>query len=74
MYKLLHKIFGWDYVYWSNSASQGISKVHVAHGGVVYYYRYKNTCLIDLLDSENRNIIWLTCPSSKYLKEQGKDD
>jgi len=67
MYKLLHKLFGWDYVYWKNSADNGIARVHKAQEGVVYYYRYKSTQLIDKV-LKKEQVVWLTCPASKYLE------
>ena len=74
MYKLLNKLFGWDYIYWQNSASQGIARVHTSLDGTVFYWRYKSIKLADILYNPNTNylelypakIIWLTCKQEKY--------
>lgn len=71
MYILLNKLFGWDYVYWRNSADHGIARVHSTFYGVPYYFRYKNTRLIDTITQHRVNlgtILFLTCPPEKYLK------
>lgn len=70
MYKLLNKIFGWDYIYWANTADSGVSRVYKNADGVAYYYRYRSIALIDIIYSKTQ-VIFLTCSSSKYL---GEDD
>lgn len=67
MYKLLNKLFGWDYIYWQNIADSGIAKVYTDSNGNPYYYRYRTTCLIDKIISHDQ-VMWLTCSSGKYLK------
>lgn len=73
MWKLWHKLFGWDYVHWKNSVSSGIARVHVAKDGSVFYWRYKSISCMDILYSPNQDsviftdIVWLTCPKDKYI-------
>lgn len=68
MWRLLNKLFGWDYVAWTNSADNGIARVHLDGDGRPYYFRYKISKVIDRLCPHNQydTIIWLTCSSSKY--------
>lgn len=68
MYKLLNKLFGWDYLYWQNSAAQGVSRVRVSPDGYVYFIRYKNYKLYDIIGHPNcpRTILYLTCSAEKY--------
>lgn len=70
-YKILHRLFGWDYIYWENTADQGIARVLIDGEGNPFYWRYKITKLADSLvpDKTWVRIMWLTCPPSKYLKE-----
>ena len=68
MYKILNKIFGWDYIYWENNADQGIARVYVAAGGTIYFFRYKSTNFIDRINKQTE-VIWLTCLPSKYFKD-----
>lgn len=71
MWKLLHKIFGYDYVHWKNTADRGIARVRTDGEGNPYYIRYKGIGILDRLDNSDyskANIIWLTCSPTKYLK------
>ena len=68
MYKVWHKLFGWDYIYWSNFAAQGVARVHVNLDGDVWYWRYKNIKLIDKIDKSDQ-VIWLTCNSYEYIDD-----
>lgn len=65
MYKLLNKLFGWDYIYWQNCADQGVARVHKAIDGTVYYWRYKSIKCADIIH-EYHNVMWLTCKPGKY--------
>jgi len=65
LYKLLHKLFGWDYIAWKNSSDQGIARVLVYSSGV-FYWRYKVTKVLDEITDVNQ-VVWLTCDSNKYL-------
>lgn len=73
IYKLLHKLFGWDYVYWSSACSTGIARVNVAAEGTVFYWRYKRIKYADIIKNPNQ-VIWLTCYPKKYFKTEGKDN
>lgn len=66
MYKILNKLFGWDYIYWKSFASQGIARVHTSPIGKVWYFRYKNIEIIDTIDTPDQ-VLWLTCNPDKYL-------
>ena len=40
MWKLLHKLFGWDYVYVENSATGKIVRVKMAPNGLMVFQPY----------------------------------
>lgn len=40
MYKLKHKLFGWDYIIWNNDADSGIARVITLKDGKIGYWRY----------------------------------
>jgi len=67
MYKILNKLFGWNYVSWANSADSGIARVHVDGAEKVYYWRYKSTKVLDII-REPEQVRWLTCPPSIYFE------
>lgn len=66
MYKLYKYLFGWDYIHWSDSADQGVARVHKTLDGNVWYWRYKITSIVDEIKSPDE-VIWLTCSSLKYF-------
>jgi hypothetical protein len=41
MYRLLNRLFGWDYIAWRNTCDQGIARIHKDGNGVLFYWRYK---------------------------------
>ena len=65
MWKLMHALFGWDYVAWNNGVGQGVARVHRAGDGRPYYWRYKSINCIDLIHTREQ-VVWLTCHPSKY--------
>ena len=69
-HKICNWLFGWDYVYWKNSADNGIARVRIDGEGNPFYVRYRITNVIDRLDKDYpfREVIWLTCKPEKYLK------
>ncbi len=66
MWKLLNKLFGWDYIAWTNSCDGGIARVYKNNAGNAWYYRYKTTNCIDKISTPNQ-VIWMTCEPSKYM-------
>jgi len=68
MYKILNKLFGWDYILWQNCASQGIARIHVSPEGKIWYWRYKNIKVADIILHPRDVKLWLTCHPDKYLK------
>ena len=66
IYKLLNKLFGWNYIYWRNSADQGVARVFVSRDGKVYYWRYKTTKVMDII-TDPKDVVWLTCHPDKYF-------
>lgn len=68
LYKLLNRIFGWDYIAWGNCADQGIARVHVDYTGRVFYWRYKSIKVAD--DINPARVRWLTCSPRKYFPER----
>ncbi len=71
LYKILHKVFGWDYIYWENSADNGVARVHIINNGV-FYWRYKNTQVLDEINDITQ-VLWLTCSPNKYEKYINKE-
>jgi hypothetical protein len=70
MYRLKSWLFGCDYVAWSNFSDQGVAKVHVSPDGQVYYWRYRNTKVIDRIGKPS-DVVWLTCKANKYFPLEG---
>ena len=66
-WKLMHKLFGWDYIAWDNRADNGVARIHRGGQGKPWYYRYKLTSLVDQVNHPNE-VIWLTCHPSKYFQ------
>ena len=69
LWSLLHRLFGWDYIYWVNSADRGVARIHKDKDGAAFYWRYKITRLADRVTCADQ-VIWLTCEPSKYLGKQ----
>ena len=67
MWKILHVVFGFDYVYWDNSVDNGIARVYIYDGNVCYW-RYRITHVLDKITKPSQ-VMWLTCSSSKYFPE-----
>jgi len=67
IYPLLHKLFGWDYIIWSNSCDQGISRIRKLPDGTIWYWQYKITRVAVTFPTHHR-VIWLTCKPEKYFK------
>ena len=70
MWKLYHKLFGWDYVQWRNFADQGVARVYLDGTGNAYYWRYSHTRLLDVI-ARPEQVVWLTCHPGKYMKTSG---
>jgi hypothetical protein len=68
MWRLMHKLFGWDYVQWRNATDQGIARVHVEGTGRVWYWRYKGSHVADVI-ADRRQVLWLTCKPGKYMQQ-----
>jgi hypothetical protein len=68
IYRLLHRLFGWDYIAWHNITDQGIARVQVDWTGRVWYWRYKSIMVTDFIEDPS-HVLWLTCPPSKYFPE-----
>ena len=68
MYQIYNYLFGWDYIAWTNSTASGVARVRVAKDGTVFYWRYKNTNVLDKL-TDPEQVVWLTCPPNKYLTD-----
>lgn len=74
MYWVLHKLFGWDYVYWNKCGiAHGVARVFVAKDGKVCYWRYRSTALLDEVLRPG-DVKWLTCSPEKYFKKEGEDE
>ena len=69
MYRLWHKLFGWDYILWKNSADVGIARVIKPKSGQIAYWRYRITNVLDIIEKPDQ-VIWLTCSPSKYFNSE----
>ena len=70
IYKILNKLFGWDFIYWKNSASQGVSRIRTDYYGNPYYiWSVGVRVRITVKDQ----VMWITCSAEKYLKEKGDE-
>ena len=67
MWRLWHKLFGWDYVYWELISMSGISRVRVAPSGLVYLKVFG--LIIRVAESSFDDILFLTCSPEKYLNQ-----
>ena len=74
MWRLWHKLFGWDYVYWELISMSGISRVRVDPGGAAYFRILG--LIIRVTDPSLDDILFLTCSPEKYLNQPiiNKDD
>lgn len=68
-YKLLNYLFGYDYIQWHNSADSGIARVQKDGNGVVLYFRYKSTKVVDRINNP-KEVIWLTCSPDKFFSDK----
>ena len=68
-YRAFNWLFGWDYVQWWNVCDSGIARVHVDGTGRVFYWRYKNIAVADVIRKPDQ-VLWLTCSPDKYLKAE----
>ena len=66
IYKLLNKLFGWDYIQWSNSAADGVARVHVDGMRRVWYWQYKSIKATNIIEDPAK-VLWLTCSPNKYF-------
>lgn len=71
MWRILNKLFGYDYIVWNNGFKSGIARVHVNDDGVVYCYSNRMRSMIEKINSPDQ-VFWLTCKSNKYFKEENK--
>ena len=67
MYRLLNKLFGWDYVYEAAYHSRGIYRVFVFPDGTVGYWAYQTMTHRLVIIRKPDDVTWLTCKPSKYL-------
>lgn len=72
MWKLMHKILGWDYVQWSNCCDQGVARVHADGMGRAYYWRYTTIGVADIIHKPEQ-VIWLTCAPTKYMMDLAEE-
>lgn len=68
IYAILHKLFGWDFIHWQNSADRGVARVRVDGMGRVWYWRYRSTLLADYI-TDPKQVRWMTCSPVKYFPE-----
>lgn len=66
MWRLWHKLFGWDYIQWSSAGLYGIARIRIAPSGLVYFLHLGE--VVRLNELKPRQITYLTCSKDKYLK------
>ena len=66
--RLNYTLFGADYIYWKNSADEGVSRVYTSMCGKTYYVRYSSINVWDEIKTPEQ-VIWLTCHPSKYFRK-----
>ena len=69
MWKLWHKLFGWDYIQWSIADSHQVSRIKRAPNGLAYFKKYGEIVSFPLKTSIPYQIIFLTCPPKKYRNQ-----
>jgi len=67
IYKLISRIFGHDYIKWSNSCDRGTARVIIGKNGKIGYWRYKAISVFDVIHKPEQ-VKWITCKPSKYFK------
>lgn len=73
LWQIMHRWFGWDYVYWQNCVDQGVARVYVDGTGAPYYWRYRPIKVADVIRSPS-DVMWLTCAPEKYCIGKGCRD
>ena len=68
-YKLLNKLFGWDYIYWRGTFTFGISRVRIDPNGDLWFWKDIIICNRDEI-SKPDDVKWLTCKPDKYFKSE----
>ena len=71
VYKLWHKLFGWDYIHWDNFCDSEVSRVRIDGNGNPFYYHYNK--YVHDFDTTTDKVTWLTCNKSKYLWPKKED-
>lgn len=71
MWRLWHKLFGWDYVQYRIAGLHYILRVKTAPSGLVYLSKYKE--VIPLEDISLHQVTYLTCSRRKYLRQPTSD-
>lgn len=69
MWKIWHKLFGWDYVLWQDRYYGGVSRVLFLPDGTQGYLKQPN--IFRTLQGAEDTIFWLTCKPEKYIKPKG---
>ena len=72
MYKIFHKLFGWDYVFWrvGQVGNYGVSRIKTLPDGTHYITRYLDAGFVALKFGDPYiKLTYLTCDPSKYSEE-----
>lgn len=67
LWRLWHWLFGWDYIVWTGPGFIAVSRVFNDGDGRTYYWVSRSACLTHEITAA-KDVIWLTCKPSKYLK------
>ncbi len=69
MYKLRHKILGWDYVFWEYNFHSGVARVIVLPDETIGFW--ENPCYFKIIKNPAQ-VTWLTCKPEKYFNGDKK--
>lgn len=73
IYKILNKLFGWDYIYHNAGVlgANGSFRVFKTLDGRIAFWKYDDYLHFIKDPSE---VVWLTCKPSKYFDEVSEDE
>lgn len=64
MWRLWHKLFGWDYVVYAGSFHTRVCQLYKDGMGRVWIYRHTNSDPLTIDDP--KRVMWLTCSPAKW--------
>jgi hypothetical protein len=79
IYKLLNKLFGWDYIQLRYPPNEGVSRVQLDGMNRVWHWQIRVTILANISYDDKvihiiqrpEDVMWLTCSPDKYFPPSG---